>query len=240
MYNIAEATLLGNGIAVSILSFTNHTQLQQLIMPELLTEAATATVNLMPYDGLVQYFGTVFSPTDSKGYYHELLNKIAWKNDEVFIYGRRIITSRKTAWYGDEQFAYTYSKITRSAMPWTEVLAELRDKAEGITGERYNCCLLNLYHSGLEGMGWHSDDEKELLAGAAIASISFGADRKFVFKHKTTKQTVPVVLHDGSLLLMKDATQKHWLHRLPPTKTVQAPRINLTFRKMNVQAAVMV
>lgn len=203
-------------------------------MPGLFTTQADATINLLPADGLVQYFGSIFTQAESAAYYHELLNQIEWKNDEVFIYGKRIFTNRKMAWYGNSSYAYTYSKITRYALPWTTALAELKNKAESITGESYNCCLLNLYHSGLEGMGWHSDDEKELSAGAAIASLSFGADRKFVFKHKTTKQTVPIILQNGSLLLMKAATQKHWLHRLPPTKMVQAPRINLTFRTIDV------
>ena len=98
------------------------------------------------------------------------------------------------------------------------------------TGETFNSCLLNLYHTGDEGMAWHSDGEKDLKKNGAIASLSFGAARKFAFKHKETKQTVNVLLEPGSLLVMKDETQTHWLHRLPPTKTVQIPRINLTFR----------
>jgi alkylated DNA repair dioxygenase AlkB len=79
-------------------------------------------------------------------------------------------------------------------------------------------------------MGWHSDAEKNLKKNGAIASISFGADRKFTFKHKESKETVSRILQNGSLLLMKDETQSHWLHRLPPTKLVSTPRVNLTFR----------
>jgi len=89
---------------------------------------------------------------------------------------------------------------------------------------------LNLYHDGDEGMAWHSDDEKTLAKNAAIASFSFGAERKFSFKHKHTKETVSLVLENGSLLVMKGATQTNWLHRLPPTKKIQEPRVNLTFR----------
>jgi alkylated DNA repair dioxygenase AlkB len=113
---------------------------------------------------------------------------------------------------------------------WTADLVELKKLAEQLTGATYNSCLLNLYHNGNEGMAWHSDDEKALAKNGSIASFSFGAERKFSFKHKTTKETVSVFLEHGSLLVMKDATQTNWLHRLPPTTKVSTPRVNLTFR----------
>ena len=90
--------------------------------------------------------------------------------------------------------------------------------------------MLNLYHTGDEGMAWHSDAEKTLLDNGTIASVTLGAERKFSFKHKESKQRIDVLLENGSLLLMKGTTQKKWLHRLPPTKKVFSPRINLTFR----------
>jgi len=99
-----------------------------------------------------------------------------------------------------------------------------------LNGATYNSCLLNLYHNGDEAMAWHSDDEKTLAPNAAIASISLGAERKFAFKHKRTSEIISLLLEHGSLLVMKDTTQTHWLHRLPPTKTTDKPRINLTFR----------
>ena len=141
-----------------------------------------------------------------------------------------IITKRKVAWYGDIPFKYTYSNTTKEALPWTAELIELKNLAEITTGETYNSCLLNLYHDGNEGMAWHSDGEKDLKKNGAIASMSFGAERKFAFKNKTTKETIQVILQNGSLLVMKDETQTHWLHRLPPTKLVSKPRVNLTFR----------
>jgi alkylated DNA repair dioxygenase AlkB len=103
---------------------------------------------------------------------------------------------------------------------------------EGKTGGTYNSCLLNLYHNGDEGMAWHSDDEKTLGENSAIASFSFGAERKFSFKHKQTKETVSMMLEHGSLLVMKGTTQTHWLHCLPKSKRITTPRVNLTFRTM--------
>ena len=192
----------------------------------------SGNTNLLPMNGTVLYYGKVVNEEKAKGYYETLLNTIEWKNDEAIIYGKHYITKRKVAWYGDKNFSYTYSNTTKFALPWTRELIELKTVSEKITGDTYNSCLLNLYHSGEEGMAWHSDDEKALAKNSAIASWSFGAERKFSFKHKQTGQTVSVVLENGSLLVMKDETQTHWLHRLPPTTKVKRPRVNLTFRSM--------
>jgi len=148
------------------------------------------------------------------------------------IFGRHIVTKRKIAWYGDAEYAYTYSNTTKQALLWTDELMKLKQLVEGITGTKFNSCLLNLYHDGDEGMSWHSDDEKSLGRNTTIASLSFGAERKFAFKHKVTKQRVTIVLDSGSLLVMKGTTQTNWLHSLPKTTKVTRPRINLTFRTM--------
>jgi alkylated DNA repair dioxygenase AlkB len=189
-----------------------------------------SSVNLLPHGGTVNYYGTVLSPADANRYLQALLQTIEWKNDEAIIMGKHIVTARKVAWYGDKPYSYTYSKTTKTALLWTAELVELKKLAEQLTGATYNSCLLNLYHNGNEGMAWHSDDEKALAKNGSIASFSFGAERKFSFKHKTTKETVSVFLEHGSLLVMKDATQTNWLHRLPPTTKVSTPRVNLTFR----------
>ena len=146
------------------------------------------------------------------------------------MFGKTIITKRKVAWYGDQPYEYTYSHVTKSALPWTPALQRIKNKVEEVSCDTYNSCLLNLYHDGSEGMSWHSDDEKELKPEGAIASVSLGAERKFVLKHKQSAEKVEVFLHHGSLLVMKGETQTHWVHRLPPTKKVNTPRINLTFR----------
>lgn len=186
--------------------------------------------NRLPYDGAVFYHGVIVSEAIAEGFYQKLLDQIAWQNDAAMVRGKKIITKRKTAWYADRPFSYTYSGITRSALPWTPLLDELKAQVQRESGETYNSCLLNLYHDGSEGMGWHSDAEGELKKEGAIGSLSLGACRKFMFKHKRSKETVSIMLEPGSLLVMKGSTQTHWLHRLPPTKRVQTPRINLTFR----------
>lgn len=197
---------------------------------DLFEQIEGAPRNLLPYDGTVQYYGTVMSSPEADHYYEALLSAIEWKNDEAVIFGKKIITKRKVAWYGDVPFPYTYSNTTKTALPWTKELLALKALVEKESGETYNSCLLNLYHDGSEGMAWHSDAELDLKKNGAIGSVSLGAVRKFAFKHKKSKESISQVLQHGSLLIMKDETQTHWLHRLPPTKVVFTPRINLTFR----------
>ncbi len=188
--------------------------------------------NLLPQDGVAIYYGKLLKQQEAQFYFDKLLNTIEWKNDEAIIFGKHIITKRKVAWYADRNYAYTYSNTTKEALLWTKELLELKAMVETITNAKFNSCLLNLYHNGDEGMAWHSDDEKSLGKNTAIASLSFGAVRKFSLKHKQTKQTISILLESGSLLVMKDTTQTYWLHSLPKTKQATTPRVNLTFRTM--------
>ncbi|SEA55261.1 Alkylated DNA repair dioxygenase AlkB [Arachidicoccus rhizosphaerae] len=193
-------------------------------------EMTDPAINRLPYDGEVYYHGVIMPKTKADFYLKELLENINWRNDEAVIYGKKIVTKRKVAWYGDQPFSYTYSNTTKYALPWTKALLELKQTIESKADESFNSCLLNLYHSGQEGMAWHSDAETDLKKNGAIGSLSFGAARKFAFKHKKSAEKVEILLEHGSLLIMTGTTQSHWLHRLPPTKKIGAPRVNLTFR----------
>ena len=189
------------------------------------------TVNLLSADGAAHLYEDWLS-LESEKLFRALAKEIDWKQDEVVMFGKHITMRRLTAWYGDEPFDYTYSQVSRKALTWTETLAEIKAEVEKISGESFNSCLLNFYHDGEDYMGWHSDDEPELDPTASIASVSLGAERKFSFKHRRSKETVSVFLENGSLLLMKPPTQEHWLHTLRKSTKVTEGRINLTFRRM--------
>lgn len=199
-------------------------------MIDLFNNQPTASINLLPKEGTVNYYGKIFSKAEADFYYHHLFENIVWENDQAIIFGKLVVTKRKVAWYGEKPFEYTYSNITKTALPWTPELLKLKQQIELVSGETFNSCLLNLYHNGSEGMAWHSDGEKDLKKNGAIASVSFGVERKFSFMHKIDKTNISLNLEHGSLLMMKGSTQTHWLHRLPPTKKALTPRINLTFR----------
>ena len=187
-------------------------------------------VNVLNNDGEANYYGMVMTTSEANTYYNLLLKNINWKSDEALYHGKHIVTKRKVAWYGDQGFLYTYSNTTKQALPWTNELIDLKRKTELITNSQFNSCLLNLYHDGNEGMTWHSDDEKSLGMNTVIASLSFGAERKFSFKHRRTRQTISLLLENGSLLVMRGNTQSNWLHSLPLSSKINHPRINLTFR----------
>lgn len=197
---------------------------------DLFGEIIDPTENLLPFDGTVNYFGKIMDQRSADHYFDLLMNTIDWKNDEAVIYGKKLITKRKVAWYGEKEFEYTYSNTTKKALIFTPLLLELKALIEEKCKDTFNSCLLNLYHSGDETMAWHSDGEKDLKKNGAIGSLSFGAERKFGFKHKKAGDKVSLVLEHGSLLVMKHETQSFWLHRLPPTTKIKTPRINLTFR----------
>ena len=186
--------------------------------------------NLLPKDGTVHYYGKIFTEEQSEIYYVKLLNEINWQHDVVKIFGKEIITKRKVAFLGDEGISYKYSGKTKIAENWLKFILEIKSTVEQISTEKFNACLLNYYHNGSDAMSWHSDNEKEILKHSAIASVSFGAERKFGFKHNFTKEEISIMLENGSLLIMKDETQIYWKHKLYTNAKITEPRINLTFR----------
>ena len=186
--------------------------------------------NLLPKDGTVHYYRKIFTVEQSEIYYVKLLNEINWQHDVVKIFGKEIITKRKVAFLGDEGISYKYSGKTKIAEKWLQFILEIKSTVEQISGEKFNACLLNYYHNGSEAMSWHSDNEKEILKHSAIASLSFGAERKFGFKHNFSKEEISLMLENGSLLIMKDETQIYWKHKLYTNAKIIEPRINLTFR----------
>jgi alkylated DNA repair dioxygenase AlkB len=162
-----------------------------------------------------------------------LLTGIDWQHEEVLIFGQRRPVPRLVAWHGDPGASYTYSGTSHQPLPWTPALELVRERVLSLTGCAFNSVLLNLYRDGRDGMGWHSDDEPELGRDPVIASVSFGAPRRFCLRHKRRKdQRLEVSLGPGSLLLMAGATQHHWVHAVPKTALPVGPRVNLTFRQI--------
>ncbi|TGM56048.1 alpha-ketoglutarate-dependent dioxygenase AlkB [Leptospira biflexa] len=187
--------------------------------------------NLLPFDGTLVYIPEFLNGKKSLEYFETFLTTILWKQDEAILYGKHITTKRSVAWYAEKGYSYRYSGTTKTAIPWTNELLDLKKEVESETKEIFNSCLLNLYHDGSEGMAWHSDDETSLQKHSTIASVSLGAERIFRFKHKKKNTVVELPLEPGSLLLMKGEIQEHWLHSLPKALKVKRPRINLTFRQ---------
>ena len=186
----------------------------------------------MPSTDQLQYHPHLFDSQEQSLLMNALQEEIPWKQEHIKLFGKTHPTPRLTAWHGDTHCVYKYSGVVNQPFPWTPSLLIIKTRIESLSnGTTFNCVLLNFYRDGSDKMGWHSDDEKELGPNPSIASVSFGATRRFDFKHKTeANNKFSIHLESGSLLLMQGDMQHHWLHQIPAQKRIQEPRINLTFR----------
>jgi len=187
--------------------------------------------NILPYNGETLLFPNAFSKAESDNHLRALINNIEWKHEAIKLFGKEVMQPRLTAWYGDSNKSYSYSGIIMQPLEWTDALLTIKQTIENIAGIQFNSALLNYYRNGNDSMGWHRDNEKELGINPIIASVSFGAARKFRMRYYTDKKIVnDILLTNGSLLIMRGQTQHYWEHCLPKTKQQISGRINITFR----------
>jgi len=181
-------------------------------------------------DGEYIFIERFFNVNESKKFFDSLLNNIIWKQEKTNMYGKELMFPRLTAWYGDSDKPYTFLGITLKPNEWTNELLEIKNKIESETDAVFNSVLLNRYRNGNDSISWHTDAEKELGENPVIASVNFGATRKFQLKHIRTNERIDLELNNGSLLIMQGALQHYWKHQVPKTKKIVSERINLTFR----------
>lgn len=187
---------------------------------------------LISTDGSVFYAPDFLSDEESGYFFQRFSADIPWENDRVKIFGKEMLMRRKSCWFADDGLSYRYSGISRQGLPWPDALLELKQKTEAASGEKFNSCLANFYHDGSDGMGWHSDNEKEIVRDSTIASVSIGCGRKFLLRHNLTKETISLDLENGSLLLMKGELQRFWKHSVGKSAKIKEARMNLTFRQI--------
>lgn len=183
-------------------------------------------------NGDVLLFGHLFDDAEADGLYQRLQTDIRWQRDKIEICGRSIELPRLTAWYGNPDKSYTYSGIQMRPHAWTPDLLRIKKRVEEVAEFEFSSVLLNLYRTGRDSVGWHSDNERELGRNPVIGSVSLGETRLFQMRHLRRKELpmVEIPLSHGSFLLMKGATQRYWQHQIPKTTRTVEPRINLTFR----------
>lgn len=184
-------------------------------------------------DAEIIYYPQFFDKEQADIIYTELLQEIAWQQDNITVFGKTHPQPRLTALYGNEGKPYSYSNITMQPNPWITLLQKIKYFIEATTECQFTTVLLNQYRDGKDSNGWHADNEKELGTNPIIASLSFGAERVFQLKHNTIADAKKsIVLEHGSLLLMKGSTQHFWKHQIPKTAKPIGNRINLTFRSI--------
>ena len=181
-------------------------------------------------NGEYLFYPNFFTKSESDIFFQKLKSEIEWKQESMNMYGKKINFPRLTAWYGDNDKPYSFSGITLSPKVWNEELVSIKSKIEPIAKVDFNSVLLNRYRDGNDSISWHTDAEKELGLNPVIASVNFGATRKFQLRHIKTKEKLEIELTNGSLLIMQGELQHFWQHQVPKTKELKTERINLTFR----------
>jgi alkylated DNA repair dioxygenase AlkB len=165
----------------------------------------------------------------------DLRDSVAWENHRIRLFGREHASPRLSCWIGDPDASYLYSGTRFEPRPWPTVLRPLRERLSRELGIDFNSVLANRYRDGRDCMGWHSDAEPELGPAPVIASVSLGATRRFVLKHRSEpERKLALELPHGSLLVMRGDTQRHYRHALPRTAKPIGERINLTFRRIRL------
>ena len=185
-------------------------------------------------DGVLYFAAHLPLPFSNQEILTQLISTMPWRTESIQVWGKLHPQPRLTAWYGDPGTGYSYSGIALQPLPWTPLLQTIRHAVEQLSGHRFNSVLLNYYRDQHDSMGMHSDDEAELGENPVIASLSFGATRRFILKHKT-RHDLPrrvIDLADGNLLLMAGSLQQHWLHGIHKLASHCGPRVNLTFRQI--------
>lgn len=192
----------------------------------------TEPQELLPFDGSAVIHPGFINPNRADEIMHRLMNETQWEQRDIVVFGKQHREPRLSTWHSEPHISYSYSGILRTPQPWTPLLVELRDMCVSVTNAKFNAVLANLYRDGNDGVGWHADNEASNGREPTIASLSFGASRRFDFRHRESKQTIRVQLESGSLLVMSGLSQHCWVHQLPRTKRVIEPRVNLTFRRV--------
>lgn len=181
-------------------------------------------------DADVRYYPNFIE--NSSVIYQTLLEEINWQQDTIQMAGRPVLIPRMNAWYGDKNAHYGYSGLKLAPQPWTPGLSSLKALVENFLQQNFNSVLANYYRDANDSVAWHADDEPELGAKPIIASLSFGATRRFSLRKKTAGGAAPIhiELASGSLLVMAGDTQEFWHHQLAKSIQPVAGRINLTYR----------
>nr|WP_295379382.1 alpha-ketoglutarate-dependent dioxygenase AlkB [Pseudoxanthomonas sp.] len=170
-------------------------------------------------------------PEEADALFADLLAGVPWEVHRIRLFGREVDSPRLSCWMGDPEARYRYSGALFEPHSWHPSLKRVAERLRHTLGTPFNSVLANRYRNGRDAMGWHSDDEPELGDAPMIASISLGATRRFLLKHRgRPKARLALDLPHGSLLLMAGQTQMHYRHALPRTARPVGERINLTFR----------
>lgn len=202
-------------------------------MNNLFEDPEISSPTLLERQGVVRYYPDFIARPQA--WFEQLEKEIQWRQDHITLYGKTHPLPRLQAWYGEPHARYSYSRIALEPLPWTPGLLELKNQLEEFLAVRFQGVLCNFYRQGANYAAWHSDNEPQLGTNPTIASLSFGARRRFQLRHLKDQEQKEILLKEGSLLVMEGELQQHWKHQLPKALKVKEARINLTFRPVQIK-----
>lgn len=197
--------------------------------------------------GKIVYVKNFLSKEEADTLLQQTRDAHSWQRTPISSFGISVVQPRDTAFFGTK--LYSYSDERRRPTAWDEdppasmVLKKLGERIEqhmGLPNDWFNVILANRYHHGQDSMGWHADNEKSLGDTPIIASVSLGAERRFLVRQKRASasqelgEKIEYVLAHGSLLIMTGLMQKFYQHSLPKVSLSKCNemRLNFTYRRV--------
>jgi alkylated DNA repair dioxygenase AlkB len=205
--------------------------------------AGAGTLVLPNASGFVTYVPQFLRAADADALFERTESASAWERTPIRFFGKEVLQPRDTAFFGTEEYSYSDCAISKpiswDADPVAMALYKVKlsiEKLLYLPPDFFNVALCNKYNSGADYMGFHADDEKTMGPTPVIASVSLGAERRFLLREKKeidgNRRRIEYTLEHGSLLVMSGETQMHWKHSLPKQAGIGAQRLNFTFRRV--------
>jgi alkylated DNA repair dioxygenase AlkB len=185
-------------------------------------------------EGDVKIMENYYNKSEADEIYTHLHKQIKPTEHYIKINNKEIKLPRLQCSFGDDGMSYKYSGASQKSLEWSEsgICNDIREKIEKEFNTKFNYVLVNYYRDGNNYIGAHSDADKDMIDNYIIVSLSFGATRKMVFKHKKKKfEKKEIYLTHGTIVIMGKDTQKNWTHEIVKNEKMEEDRWNLTFRQ---------
>lgn len=174
--------------------------------------------------------------------YFVALSLLPWLIQEIVVAGTTYMPMRQTLAFADGDSSKLIKDKTWKGIQYNQLFNTLRTKLQNIIideineikdSPELNFCWGNRYRDGRDKVGKHKDDERGHSKTDPIVSLSFGTHRFFDI-YRENKMIERVSLGMGDIFLMMPGFQDKYFHAVPKQLKVKDPRINLTFRSLDL------
>lgn len=189
---------------------------------------STEYFKVIKLNGENQIFATLHPQKFSTLSFQELWDMHPAEYHTLKMHGREVKTPRWQQAYGKD---YRYTGARNNALPIPGVLKPYIDWCREHIDERLNALLLNWYDGQKNHyIGAHRDDQRDLVEGSPIVTISQGEARVFRMRPYKKEGFQDVLMEDGDVIVIPWETNKSWTHEVPKFSKYQGKRISITLR----------